>query len=141
MLNIYTRKDSIPSNLSFVQDPEKLLAYLKLTYSEMDREVIRIIEQGEVIDAFYYLDRFRCKCSVDWLSTTSKILLGVEQTDFIVNGVELGYDGYHFLCLLGHGNIYLPNIPTHLPNIVDGPQVCVDRVRYDSFYDAWLGGC
>ncbi len=46
MLNIYTRKDSIPSNLSFVQDPEKLLAYLKLTYSEMDREVIRIIEQG-----------------------------------------------------------------------------------------------
>lgn len=90
MLNIYTRKDSIPSNLSFVQDPEKLLAYLKLTYSEMDREVIRIIEQGEVIDAFYYLDSFRCKCSVDWLSTTSKILLGVEQTDFIVNGVELG---------------------------------------------------
>ena len=82
MLNIYTRKDSIPSNLSFVQDPEKLLAYLKLTYSEMDREVIRIIEQGEVIDAFYYLDSFRCKCSVDWLSTTSKNPIGCRTDRF-----------------------------------------------------------
>lgn len=141
MLNIYTRNGSIPSNLEFVQDPEKLLAYVTLTHSEMDKDIIECIEHGKVINAFYYLDCFGYKCSVDWLSTTSKILLGIEQTDFVINGMELGYNGYHFLCLLEHGHVYLPSIPTHLPNIVDGPQIYVDGVRYDSFYDAWLGGC
>lgn len=73
--------------------------------------------------------------SVQWIGCLQhqKILLGVEQTDFVINGIEMGYNGYQFLCLLDRGYIYLPNIPTHLPNMVEGPQVSVDGVQYESF--------
>ena len=141
MLNIYTYKEKIPDDKTYVNDPEELLAYIKFTSSAFDKEVVKKIEKGTILDSYYYADVFGAKCSIDWLSTTSKILLGTEQTDFIINGVELGYNGYEFICELDRGYIYLPKIPSHIPNLKDGPEVIVDNVKYESFYDAWIGGC
>ena len=141
MLNIYTNSSKIPEDKVYVSDPEKLMAYLILSDSELDSRVLHEIEQGRKYDNYHFIDRFGCKCPLDWLSTTSKVLLGIEQTDFIINGTELGYNGYQFLCSLDRGYVFLPHIPPHLPNMEDGPVVCVNGQQYESFYDAWIGGC
>ncbi len=106
MLNIYIGKNNIPDNLEFVYDPEELSVRIDLDKDIVSRFIVYEIEGGTVVNSNVFKDRFGVGMYAEALSSTSKILLLLTQTDYLINASELGSNG---ICLLNHmtsGNAY-----------------------------------
>lgn len=109
MFNIYIGKNNIPSELKFLYDPESVTLMIDLEHSNMSRDIVKSIDKGEVIGRNVFKDRFGIGMYSEALSTTSKILLLLEQTDLLINANELGDNGLHYLNRMCLGNVYFDN--------------------------------
>ncbi len=135
MLNIYVGEENIPKDLKFIYDPESITTLLDLNKDIVSRYVVKEIDKGDVIDSGTFKDRFGIKVYAESLSTTSKIILALLQTDFLVNVNELGTGGIYMLNHMTTGNAYISNIfrvePEEYPIFINGKLI----YNVDEFFE------
>lgn len=91
MLHLYL--DEIPDGMEMVNDVEELFSTLELSCTNEEKEVVRLIEQGELIDGHSFIDRFGYKLYTSELSTGCKAALCVLNIhDKIINLTECGFN-------------------------------------------------
>jgi hypothetical protein len=121
MLNIYTDKSKIPSNLEYIHDNDGFFPENRLQGTDMDKHIVETIDIGKYVDGGKFIDRLGNATSIGFLSMSSKTLLNiVNNTDKVFNGVEMGADAIILLIeSMCDGNLYLPypiyfDIPDYL---------------------------
>lgn len=134
MLNIYIGKDNLPRDKIFVYDPESVTSMIDLNKNDRARDIIQYLELGKVIDSSKFYDRFGIGMYTDAISTTAKILLLIDQTDYIINANELGLNGIKILEDYTDGNVYFNHngrglYPNSYPVRVNG-SIVNDEYEY-----------
>lgn len=137
MLKLYTNPD-IKKNKNFIVDPNYLLLGYKIIDNEYNRNVIREIDKGTYLDEHFFIDRVGQKLSLQYLSTSAKILLAIPVADGIINGTPMGNKCGKLFLQNTEGNIYMP--VGRLCSLVYGPynrklDLSVDGVKIDNYYD------
>ncbi len=137
MLKIYTNPD-IEKDKNFILDPDYLLLGYKIIDNEYNRNVIREIDKGTYLDEHFFIDRVGQKLSLQYLSTSAKILLAIPVADGIINGTPMGNNCGKLLLQNTEGNIYMP--VGRLCSLVYEPynrklDLAVDGVKIDNYYD------
>lgn len=137
MLKIYTNPD-IEKDKNFILDPNCLLLGCKIMDNEYNRNVIREIDKGTYLDEHFFIDRVGQKLSLQYLSTSAKILLAIPVADDIINGTPMGNNCGKLLLQNTEGNIYMP--VGRLCSLVYEPynrklDLAVDGVKIDNYYD------
>lgn len=107
MLQIYTNYD-IRNNTNFLVDSDCLIARYGILDNEYSRKVIREIDNGLYLDKEFFMDRNGKKLSLEFLSTTAKILLALPVADCIINGTSLGNNCGELLLQNTKGKIFIP---------------------------------
>ena len=107
MLKLYTNPD-IKKNKNFIVDPNYLLLGYKIIDNEYNRNVIREIDKGTYLDEHFFIDRVGQKLSLQYLSTSAKILLAIPVADGIINGTPMGNKCGKLFLQNTEGNIYMP---------------------------------
>lgn len=97
MLKLYTNPD-IKKNKNFIVDPNYLLFGYKIVDNEYNRNVIRKIDKGTYLDEHFFIDRVGQKLSLQYLSTSAKILLAIPVADGIINGTRWGINVGNCFC-------------------------------------------
>lgn len=126
MLNIYIGKNNLPSDKKFIYNPQALSVDLDLLKNDFVKHVLKEVEQATPQTKETYFDRFGRGLFNTTLSTSTVILLSLEQfPDLIINGDEMGDNAFEVLCTMDTGSIYfsdgireLEEIP--LPFILNG---------------------
>lgn len=137
MLKLYTNPD-IKKNKNFIVDPNYLLFGYKIVDNEYNRNVIRKIDKGTYLDEHFFIDRVGQKLSLQYLSTSAKILLAIPVADGIINGTPMGNKCGKLFLQNTEGNIYMP--VGRLCSLVYGPynrklDLSVDGMKIDNYYD------
>lgn len=137
MLKLYTNPD-IEKDKNFILDPNYLLLGCKIMDNEYNRNVIREIDKGTYLDEHFFIDRVGQKLSLQYLSTSAKILLAIPVADGIINGTPMGNNCGKLLLQNTEGNIYMP--VGRLCSLVYEPynrklDLAVDGVKIDNYYD------
>lgn len=137
MLKIYTNPD-IEKDKNFILDPNYLLLGCKIMDNEYNRNVIREIDKGTYLDEHFFIDRVGQKLSLQYLSTSAKILLAIPVADGIINGTPMGNNCGKLLLQNTEGNIYMP--VGRLCSLIYEPynrklDLAVDGVKIDNYYD------
>jgi len=137
MLKLYTNPD-IEKDKNFILDPNYLLLGYKIMDNEYNRNVIREIDKGTYLDEHFFIDRVGQKLSLQYLSTSAKILLAIPVADGIINGTPMGNNCGKLLLQNTEGNIYIP--VGRLCSLVYEPynrklDLSVDGVKIDNYYD------
>lgn len=101
MLKIYLDLEDIPDNVSVVNDVEKEFASLVLECTDKEKELVRIIEKGELLDSTAFIDRFGYKLYLSELSTGCKAALCVlNSIDKVICLDECGLNARDAIVLL-----------------------------------------
>ena len=88
MLQVYLEK---PRDEDIIDDVELAFGKCKIPNNKDIRQIIKEVEQGELIDSNGFKDRYGYKLSISELSTGTKAaILVVINTDKIVNFSEVG---------------------------------------------------
>lgn len=137
MLKLYTNPD-IEKDKNFILDPNYLLLGCKIMDNEYNRNVIREIDKGTYLDEHFFIDRVGQKLSLQYLSTSAKILLAIPVADGIINGTPMGNKCGKLLLQNTEGNIYMP--VGRLCSLVYEPynrklDLSMDGVKIDNYYD------
>lgn len=137
MLKLYTNPD-IEKDKNFILDPNYLLLGCKIMDNEYNRNVIREIDKGTYLDEHFFIDRVGQKLSLQYLSTSAKILLAIPVADGIINGTLMGNKCGKLLLQNTEGNIYMP--VGRLCSLVYEPynrklDLSMDGVKIDNYYD------
>lgn len=137
MLKLYTNPD-IEKDKNFILDPNYLLLGCKIMDNEYNRNVIREIDKGTYLDEHFFIDRVGQKLSLQYLSTSAKILLAIPVADGIINGTPMGNKCGKLLLQNTEGNIYMP--VGRLCSLVYESynrklDLSMDGVKIDNYYD------
>lgn len=87
MLEVYiyahgTRvEEAVPSGMELIRDPEAYFSCLELRCDDIDRDLVRVIEEGTLLDGSRFLDRFGVTLYTQQLSTGCKAALMVNNSD------------------------------------------------------------
>ncbi len=105
MLNIYI--DTTPPGLNFINDVEKGFASLTLSCTDKEKELVKKLEGGTLVDANSFIDRFGYKLYLSELSTGCKSGLCVlNYKDSVINLAECGLNARDIIIsLCDSGNI------------------------------------
>lgn len=118
MLRVYLDLEDIPDNVKVVRDVEKEFASLILKGTEKEKELVRIIEKGELLDSTAFIDRFGYKLYLSELSTGCKAALCVlNSADKVICLDECGLNARDAIILLcGVGAILFDNNSVTISN-------------------------
>lgn len=118
MLNVYIGRENLPSDKRFIRNPLPLASDLNLLLNSFAKEVLLEIEQATPQSHNTYIDRFGRGLYSTTLSTSTIILLAVNQlTDYVINGDELGSNAFNILCRANAGSIYFSDGIRDIENI------------------------
>lgn len=106
MLNILLGEDNKPEN-NYIHDVEREFLFLKTLEPVSSEIIIRRIDGGHYLDNKSFIDKYGYKLPITSLSTGSKILLLVNNTDKVINGIEMGQNAFELLIQSVDGTIYL----------------------------------
>lgn len=140
MLSVYIGAENLPKDKKFVKDPQPLASDLNLMLDGYTREVLSEIEQAIPQSENTYIDRFGRGLYSTTLSTSTVILLSVNQfDDYVINGDELGNNAFALLLSADKGSIYfsdgwydIENIT--LPFILNGKVCNTDQDVWEAYY-------
>ncbi len=104
-LEIYVGRNNFPKDKKIWYDPEKMIYATKITDDTFNKKVISEIEQGQYLDAGSFIDRFGYKLHMSSVSTGSKILLEVNNTDNAIIADEIGMNAKRLLLTLDNGAV------------------------------------
>lgn len=109
-LNVFIGKDKFPSDMKYAFNVDSYFVTVELVNDEFTNIVLNRLEQAEYVNGRVFKDRFGGGLYTQHLSTGSKVLLLTHyRPNLLVNGAELGINGWQFLTLLNNGNIYFRN--------------------------------
>lgn len=95
MLEVYiyahgTRvEEAVPSGMELIRDPEAYFSCLELRCDDIDRDLVRVIEEGTLLDGSRFLDRFGVTLYTQQLSTGCKAALTVNNSDTLKMTMDL----------------------------------------------------
>lgn len=109
MLKVYI--DTIPDEKNIIRDIEKHFDTIRLKGSDLDKLLIKEIDNGEYYDETSFIDRFGCKLYTTELSTGCKAALCVANTsDKVVDLIECGLNARDaIICACKQGTIVMHN--------------------------------
>lgn len=137
MLNIYIGKDAVPNTLIFAFDPEDAFVLLRNIVTPITKDIVKIVEEGELVSEREFIDKLGCTRSIEYLSTSSKILILIALTDMLVNASELGRQAKNFLFRdLDKGNVFFLSsgyvcTPNIYPISLNG-EICSDFEEWET---------
>lgn len=126
-ISIYVGKDNLPKDKEFIFDAESYFVLNRMIDCEFTREVLRKIEKGEFVDNETFKDRLGRGLFLECLSTSSKILILLNQNpDLVINCCELGLNAVDMIMQIKDCNVYFEN----------------DRIDFQSekLYDVFVNG-
>lgn len=137
--------DPIPENA--IMDAEKAFALSEVRGDEVDKALIKNIENGEYLNHYEFIDRFGCKLSTMFMSTGCKAALSVHNhPELTINCTEAGDNALSELIkYCKDGTVIIPNRQYAFCTVGSGPiDVLYRGLRYTSFnrfayymYDEW----
>ena len=103
-LNLYLEEQE-----EMVNDIEKEFSSLKLKCTDKEKQIVELIEQGELIDDHSFIDRYGYKLYTSELSTGCKAALCVvNNTSAILNLVECGLNARDvIISICNEGRVYI----------------------------------
>lgn len=111
MLNLFLEGE-VNSDKKIINDVEVYFMMFKLDFSEIEKRMVKLIEEGSLIngDNMHFIDRFGCKLPLDFMSTGCKAALSVIHCgDNIINLLECGINAQEFIVTeLKDGSIFIP---------------------------------
>lgn len=97
MFHLYTNKARIPSNKKYIIDGGFLIDVFGVK-SEFAKEIITSIDKGSYYNDSMFTDRFGGNLYYNCLSTTSKLLIALEEeSDYCIDISEMGDNGIQYL--------------------------------------------
>lgn len=91
MLNIYFHNEDNLPEAQTVHNVEEEFDKLRLNGTELDKKLIEVIEQGQYLDCYSYIDRWGYKLPIDDMSNGCKAALCVANNpDKIIDLIECG---------------------------------------------------
>lgn len=128
-----------------IVDVEEAFDKIKLTGSEKDREILRVLEEGEYINNSSYIDRFGVKLPLDSISSGSKCAFCVLYfPDKVVDTRECGLNALStIISTCNKGNVIIRDIQVKLPtygfntkiNVECNGRHFTDFDDFNTFYD------
>jgi hypothetical protein len=109
MLNIILGKENKPTG-NYVHDANKFFPVVGIPDNEASRVILSNVEKAEYLSTDSFIDRYGYKVYMLGLSTGSKILLEIENSDKVINGVELGQNAFEVMIQSISGNVYFDNV-------------------------------
>ena len=135
MLNILLGVSNKPKD-NYIHDAEKFIYKVGILDNEISRVILEEIEEAEYLNASDYIDRYGYKLPITLLSTGSKILLEVANSNYIINGLELGQNAFDLLIECVDGSIYFDEVDRfELPDNFDLSRISVNGVVYNTLLD------
>lgn len=136
MLNIIVKSannNHINSNI-VVNDIEKLFSQIKIKGTEIDKLLIREIEQGEYIDGISYKDRFGYKLHYEDMSNGCKAALCVANApEKIIDLLECGNNARDIIIsVCKKGNIIIEDNGVTFKKYADTIDVLIDGYNITS---------
>lgn len=133
MLKVYV--DAVPDDEIIVRDIEKHFDTIRLKGSELDRALIKEIDNGEYYDEISFIDRFGCKLYTTELSTGCKAALCVANTpDKTIDLLECGLNARDaIICACDYGAVIMHNESVTIQDRFHKPiDVKIDQYRITS---------
>lgn len=97
MLHLYTNKNRIPESKIYTTDCTLLLDIVGVK-TEFAKKIISFVDKGTYLDSSSFIDRFGYKTRTRFLSSTSKMLIGLElETDYCLDISEIGHNIMDYL--------------------------------------------
>lgn len=126
MLNIILDKNSITEDM-YIHDVDRYFPYVGIKDNKISRTIIEKLEGGKYLSENSYIDRYGFKINMLDLSTGSKTLILVANTNRVINGCEIGQNAFELLIQSIDGSIYLDDIDRfELPEYFNLSEVLVD---------------
>jgi hypothetical protein len=138
MINIYTDKSKIPSNMEYIHDNDVFFMKNCVNDTKLNRLIIKEIDEAEYCSKIKFIDRSDNPLYIDCLSMGSKILINAgNNLDKVFNACELGENALNFalerMCSL---NLYFPNkIPYEVPDDTDISEITLNGKAIKSVYE------
>ena len=133
MLEVYiyahgTRvEEAVPSGMELIRDPEAYFSCLELRCDDIDRDLVRVIEEGTLLDGSRFLDRFGVMLYTQQLSTGCKAALMVNNSDKVIDLRECGVNAISaILSLCKSGRVAMTAPATDLSDFTNGSRVSVN---------------
>lgn len=137
MLNVYFRDYMDLKDPNIERNVEDLFEEVKVEGTELDRKIINLIEKGEYVDRYSYIDRFGYKLYFDDMSTGCKAALCVANLpDRVIDLVECGLNARDvILSLCKSGNVLISDNMMSINGYSDDISVCVDGKVFNNVKD------
>lgn len=137
--------DPIPENA--IMNAEQAFAMSAIRGDAVDRTLIKMIEKGEYLSPYEFIDRFGYKLSTLYMSTGCQAALAVHnRPDLVISCIEAGDNALsEIIKYCGSGTIIIPNRQFAFCTVgKDDIDVLYRGHRYTSFnrfayymYDEW----
>lgn len=101
MLHIKIDIDNSIDKSNCINDVEEQFEHIRITGTESERKAIELLEQGQYLDEYSFIDRFGYKLPITNLSTGCKTILCVLNTpDKWINTIACGLNAVSILISL-----------------------------------------
>lgn len=118
---------AVPSDVELVRDPEAYFSRLALRCDDIDKNLVRVIEEGTLLDGHRFLDRFGVMLYTQQLSTGCKAALIVNNSDKVIDLRECGVNAISaILSLCKSGRVAMTAPATDLSDFTNGSRVTVN---------------
>lgn len=105
-IRIYTGNNR-PTNLEFVFDVDSYCNGLRIRDNELNRKILTEVEKGSYLSEDIFTDRFGRGLYVSCLSTSSKILITLNQnSNVLINCSEIGLNALDLILECSNCNVY-----------------------------------
>lgn len=90
-LTIYTDRKQIPAGVEIIEDNDAQFAFTGVKVNDTTKALVKEIDEGDLVSASRFVDRFGVSLYTSELSTGSKTAINVDTNpDKVVNVVECG---------------------------------------------------
>lgn len=132
-LNIYIG-DYKPDNLTYIHDVDSFFERMRIKDNDFSRRVIMEIDMGNYIESDMFIDRFGRGLYIGCLSTSSKILLALNQyPNYLINATEIGSNAIDLILDIPDANVYFQHSYIEFNN--DVKEVYLNDKLYTSCDD------
>ena len=114
----------VPPEFKIIDNPDTAFDFLKFDVDSIDKKLVRVIDEGELIDRFHFVDRFGTTLYTRNLSTGSKTALLVNNVDDVVDLCECGNNAVNvILSCCNSGKVAMTCPLSPLVDYTDGKPV------------------
>lgn len=146
MLNVYVydrkceMRNVVPKNLTLVEDVEAFFRQVGFVATNINKKIVEYIDEGTLLNRYYFLDRYGAKISTAFLSTGSKAALMINNSNYAVSVLECGRNAYSaILSFCKSGNVVMPSPCFDFEDALDAlpTEIMCDNRIFTSAHSLW----